>query len=283
VHVFGVRGDPPSDRLKVALNYPGGWRNTMTLVLTGLDQDRKADRAITLLGEVLGGWEQFGQTDIRRIGPTLQITVKSPDREKVGRRFSNATMELLLASYAGAYATTPPGDATEYGVYWPTLIPKSAVEHTVRLPDGSRHLIAGASVSAAPSPRAAPSAASKLLAAKAQCPTESTAAPLGAVCGGRSGDKGGNANVGLWTRADDAYRWLADYLTIDRFRGLLPEAKELQIRRFELPNLRALNFVVVGLLGEGVASSVRPDPQAKGLAEQLRAEIVNVPRALLNG
>ena len=275
VRVFGVHGEPPSDRLKVALNYPGGWRNSMSLVLTGLDQDRKADRAVALLGEVLGGWEQFSKTDILRVGPTLQITVKSPDRERVGRRFSNAVMELLLASYAGAYTTTPPSNPTEYGVYWPTLIPKSAVEHTVQLPDGSRRRIRDISVPAEPFPGTTPSPASELLT------TECAAAPLGAVCGGRSGDKGGNANVGLWTRDDDAYSWLAEYLTLDRFRSLLPEAAELEIRRFELPNLRALNFVVIGLLGEGVASSVRPDPQAKGLAEQIRAEIVRVPSALL--
>jgi hypothetical protein len=256
----------------------------MSLVLTGLDQDRKADRAVALLGEVLGGWEQFSQTDVRRVGPTLQITVKSPDRERVGRRFSNAVMELLLASYAGAYTTTPPSNPTEYGVYWPTLIPKSAVEHTVRLPDGSARRIpdtvvpaADVGVSAPPSPSATGSAPSKLLV------SGGTAAPLGAVCGGRSGDKGGNANVGLWTRDDDAYGCLSEYLTVDRFRSLLPEAAELQIRRFELPNLRALNFVIIGLLGEGVASSVRPDPQAKGLAEQIRAEIVNIPDALLDG
>src|SRR5439155_22617574 len=91
--------------------------------------------------------------------------------------------------------------------------------------------------------------------------------PLGAVCGARSGDKGGNANVGVWARDEDAYRWLATELTADRVKELIPEAAELDVQRFELPNLRALNFVIVGILGEGVASSVRVDAQAKGLGE----------------
>jgi hypothetical protein len=95
--------------------------------------------------------------------------------------------------------------------------------------------------------------------------------PLGRICAARSGDKGGNANVGLWARTDDGHAWLSRELTIDRFRELLPEAAELEIRRYELPNLRALNFVVVGLLGEGVASSTRSDAQAKGLGEYLRS------------
>jgi hypothetical protein len=103
------------------------------------------------------------------------------------------------------------------------------------------------------------------------------------VCAARSGDKGGNANVGLWTRDASAYRWLRAYLTVDRLRELLPEARELEVRRFELPNLHAVNFVIAGLLGEGVASSTRPDPQAKGLGEYLRSRLVELPLDLLDG
>jgi hypothetical protein len=108
-------------------------------------------------------------------------------------------------------------------------------------------------------------------------------APLGRVCAARSGDKGGNANVGLWARDAAGYRWLRGYLTVERLRELLPEARDLEIRRFELPNLFAVNFVIAGLLGEGVASSTRPDPQAKGLGEYLRSRLVELPLDLLNG
>jgi hypothetical protein len=105
--------------------------------------------------------------------------------------------------------------------------------------------------------------------------------PLGTIIGARSGDKGGNANVGLWARSADAWTWLRSFLTIEQFRALLPEADDLEVRRFEFPNLSALNFVVVGLLGEGVASSTRPDPQAKGLGEYLRSRVVDIPVGLL--
>ena len=104
--------------------------------------------------------------------------------------------------------------------------------------------------------------------------------PLGTVCGARSGDKGGNANVGVWTRSDDAYAWLDAYLTVERFRELVPEAATLDVERYELANLRALNFVVMGILGDGVASSVRYDPQAKGLGEYVRARTVDIPVGL---
>jgi hypothetical protein len=103
------------------------------------------------------------------------------------------------------------------------------------------------------------------------------------VCAARSGDKGGNANVGLWARDAAGYAWLRDYLTTERLRSLLPEARDLAVRRFELPNLHALNFVIAGLLGEGVAASTRPDPQAKGLGEYLRSRLVTVPAVLLGG
>ncbi len=106
-------------------------------------------------------------------------------------------------------------------------------------------------------------------------------APLGLICGARSGDKGGNANVGIWARTPRAFAWLADFMTVDRFKELIPEAVELVVQRFEFPNLLAVNFVVEGLLGEGVASSVRSDPQAKTLGEYLRAKVVEMPDALL--
>jgi hypothetical protein len=102
------------------------------------------------------------------------------------------------------------------------------------------------------------------------------------VAGARSGDKGGNANVGVWARDPVGYAWLAAYLTVDRFRRLIPEAAGLEVERYEFPNLNALNFVVQGLLGEGVSSSTRTDPQAKTLGEYLRAKLVDVPEALLD-
>jgi hypothetical protein len=114
-------------------------------------------------------------------------------------------------------------------------------------------------------------------------PESARRVPLGVICGARSGDKGGNANVGLWAPDDAAYEWLRAYLDIGRFRELLPEAEGLDVRRYELPNLNALNFVVVGLLGQGVAASDRPDPQAKGLGEYLRSRFAGIPVRLLTG
>lgn len=287
VLMSGAVGQPPTGNLKVAVNYLGGWRNSMTFGLTGMMIDQKAARATAMLEELLGGWDAFDDYDIdlvRTDHPNaerntlaqaeLRVTVKSRDRALVDRRFSQAFTELLLASYAGAYTTTPPSSATEFGVYWPTLVPAEIVQHRVTLPDGR--------VIDVPDPPTGDHSAPAIVPwPSAPHADEVRAVPLGVIADARSGDKGGNANVGVWARDANAGAWLARELTVERFRTLLPEAGDLEIRRFELPNLKALNFVIVGLLGDGVASSVRSDPQAKGLGEYVRSRVLEVPVGLL--
>jgi hypothetical protein len=288
VLISGCTGSPPPETLKVAINQLGGYRNTMTMVLTGLDIEEKAAWTEGLLFEILGGRERFEAVDVQLLRfdhadasinaeatAHLRVTVKDADPRKVGRAFSSAVLELGLASYPGFHTTSPPTSETEYGVYWPALVPARYVEHAVVLPDGSRELVPH-TPAATGAPRATPSAEVVPIPSG---PSERV--PLGRVCAARSGDKGGNANIGLWARSDEGHAWLREHLTVERFRDLLPEAAELVVRRYELPNLRALNFVVVGLLGEGVASSTRPDAQAKGLGEYLRSRLIEVPTSLL--
>ena len=99
---------------------------------------------------------------------------------------------------------------------------------------------------------------------------------LASLIGARSGDKGGSANVGVFARSDEAWQWLQAWLTTDRLRQLAPaETEGLVVHRYRLDNLRALNFVIVGLLGRGVAQNSRQDTQAKSLGEFIRARIVH--------
>jgi hypothetical protein len=299
VRLSGTRGTPPPPTLKVCMNFLGGYRNTMTLVLTGLDIEEKAAWAQDELFAILGGRDQFQEVDVRLLrfdhpdAPSneqavahLRITVKDRDPRAVGRRFSNATMELALGGYAGFHTTTPPSAESAYGIYWPTTIPASEVAHVAVLPDGTRLDVPPALTPANTAPaRTAPQPddAADSPPVSAPASERTVRAPLGRICAARSGDKGGNANVGLWTRDAIGYRWLREYLTAERLRELLPEARDLEIHRFELPNLHALNFVITGLLGEGVASSTRPDPQAKGLGEYVRSRLVELPLSLLGG
>ncbi|HVC69410.1 MAG TPA: acyclic terpene utilization AtuA family protein [Acidimicrobiales bacterium] len=333
VRMWGVRGLPAPEQLKVSINLLGGWRNAMTFILTGLDIEAKAALAERTLWQSLGGTEAFADHDVRLIrtdhpdaatneqaSAQLRITVKSPDPDAVGRRFSNAATEMALASYPGFYLTSPPGAAVAYGVYWPTLVPRHTVPEIAVHHDGRR-------VTMAPPPLTSPSTAapesapttpalespvpgfppveSRPTASATVASSESRSSengssengssenghqnghsrrgsatrrlPLGSIIGARSGDKGGNANVGLWARDEAAFAWLRKALTVEQLRLLLPEAATLDIDRYELPNLLAVNFVVHDLLGEGVASSTRPDAQAKSLGEYLRSRLVDIP------
>ena len=215
----------------------------------------------------------------------LRITVKDQDERKVGRAFSDVTFSLALGGYAGFHTTTPPTAASAFGLYWPALVPADVVTQQVHLPDGTCRDIPHTSALAGTVPSAPEGAAPPaevLSGPTAEIPSGPPAEiPLGRLCGARSGDKGGNANVGLWATDPDAYAWLCRHLTTDLFKELLTEAADLHVDRYELPNLLALNFVVHGLLGEGVASSTRSDPQAKSLGEYVRSRLVDIPTSFL--
>ncbi|MDH6628940.1 hypothetical protein M2271_006775 [Streptomyces sp. LBL] len=287
VRIEGVRGEAPPPTLKVGLNRLGGFRNEVTFVLTGLDIEAKAALVREQMTDALATsppadvrWDLV-RTD-RPDAPTeetasalLRLVVRDPEQEAVGRTLSGAAIELALASYPGFHVLAPPGKGAPYGVFEDVHVPHGAVDHRAVLHDGRRIPVAPAhetvvldDVPEPPLPERLP-------------PGPARRAPLGLVAGARSGDKGGNANVGVWVRSEDAWRWLAHELTVDRFRQLIPESGPLKVTRHTLPGLRALNFVVEGILGEGVAAQHRFDPQAKALGEWLRSRHLDIPEALL--
>lgn len=287
VRISGTRGEPPPDTLKVCMNYLGGHRTTMTQILTGLDIEDKArvfEQA--LWAQFPEGRAFFDDAHIQLIRTDhtdpdcnetamalLRVTVKDADPNKVGRRLFSAITELALANYPGFTAMGM--DSQAYGVYWPTLIPAEMVAHTATIDDDRNNIEHSA-------PPPANSTPIQSLNCDATAPGGATrATPLGRLFGARSGDKGGNANVGVWARSAGAYAWLEQFLTEDKLRQLMPETAELKISRHPLPGILSINFVIHGLLGEGVASSVRIDPQAKGLGEYLRAKVVDIPVTLL--
>ncbi len=288
VRISGVRGEPAPSTTKVCLNYLGGFRNHATFVLTGLDIDEKAalvERTLRRALKVdkfdafeinLARTDKPDATTNEQASALLKVSVKSQDAKRVDRAFSGAVIEMALASYPGFFCTTPPTDASPFGVYWPTLVPADVVRQAVVLEDGTR-------IAVLPTKSEPTGAVEKPqpTAAASVSPGPTQSAPLGAIFGARSGDKGGNANVGVWARDQQGYDWLAGFLTVEQFKRLIPESAELEVRRYDLPNLKALNFVVVGLLGEGVASSTRFDPQAKSLGEYLRSRAVELPQSLL--
>lgn len=284
VRVSGIRGEPAPPSTKVCLNYLGGYKNSLTFILPGLDVEAKARVAEEAFWGYVGGTDQFQETRTTLLGDEsssyslLTVAARDADEKKLGRPFWNAAIEMALANYPGFHMASHSREATAIAVYWPALVSSDKVDERV--------VIGEESIPVPPPPRVpdfdSPPPAEAVEAVEVpEGPTRN--APLGTIVGARSGDKGGNANVGFWAPTPEAYCWLADFLTPERLRELYPEARDLEVERFELPNLLALNFVVHGLLGEGVAASLRPDPQAKMLGEELRAVVVPIPEVLLEG
>jgi hypothetical protein len=286
VRVSGVIGEAPPPTLKVSLNSIGGFRNSVTFVLTGLDIDAKAalvrrqlEAALTVkpaeLQWTLARTDHDDADTEEAASALLRCVVRDPDPANVGRQFSSAAVELALASYPGFTVTAPPGDGQVYGVFTPGYVDAAAVQHAAVRADGTRVEIPSATDTLELEPASVPALPEPL----ANGPTRRV--PLGLIAAARSGDKGGSANVGVWVRTEEQWRWLANTLTVELLKELLPETADLQVTRHLLPNLRALNFVIEGILGQGVAYQARFDPQAKGLGEWLRSRHVDIPEGLL--
>ncbi|WP_340539013.1 acyclic terpene utilization AtuA family protein [Nocardioides sp. GXZ039] len=293
VAISGVRGEAPPPDLKVCVNTFGGFRNTMELVLTGLDVDAKADWVRAQLdGAITAASVTWTRTPLpapdadteEGASCLLRCTVRDPEAAPVGKAFTAPLVELALGSYPGFTMTTPPSAATPYGVYRPAYVAREEVEQVVVHADGRREPIAG------PTTFSVADEIDEVPAATGEVPNGGERRPLGTFVHARSGDKGGDANLGLWVAHDDSplrserVAWLLSLVTPDLVRTLIPEAADLPADAVEvhpLPRLGAVNVLIRGLLGEGVASSTRFDPQAKGLGEWVRSRHVAIPEALL--
>lgn len=292
VRVHGVKGEPPPPQLKVAMNELGGFRNDMAVALVGLDVEEKA----ALVEEAF--WEAcpYSPEDFASVTTKVvrtdkedpasneeavaswRLTLKDMDERKVGRAVSNAMIEMALATIPGFFAVSGGArEARPYGVYRPALVGREVVPQHVVVLGGDRTVVD----STAPAFSASTSAHSDANDAKTREWGATVRAPIGRVVGARSGDKGGNANLGVFARTDEAWEWLDAFLTTERLKELLAECAPLTVDRYRLPNIRSLNFVVRGLLQEGVAASTRQDAQAKSLGEWLRARHVDIPEVLL--
>lgn len=102
------------------------------------------------------------------------------------------------------------------------------------------------------------------------------------IAHGRSGDKGGGSNVGIIARHPDIYPFLKENLTADRVKEHMKHVCKGRVERFELPNIKALNFVLHNSLGGGGTVSLKLDAQGKTHASQVLRMEIEVPEELLN-
>lgn len=284
VAVRGAMGSPPPSTAKVCINVMGGFRNSMTVILTGLDIEKKAAVVEETLFDSLGGRDTFDAADVSLVRcdredarsneeafAYLRITLIDPDGERVGRIFSGKVVELALSSIPGFTLAGPPSGSSPSVKYWPALISNRHINQRIFM-DGNEIAVVAPKIF---------ESIKKFIPAGMEYPAimkgRTVRAPFGYLFGTRSGDKGGNANLGVWAVTPESYGFLLGFLTMEKFMELVPDAGGFEIERYEFRNLLALNFYIKGILGDGASASVRSDPQAKTLGEYLRSRIIDLP------
>lgn len=293
VRISEVVGEAPPEDLKVSMAVKGGYRNSMMIGITGLDAERKRDVAERAVWSAIpGGKDAFDRVNVELLGRPvedpkafdeaysfLRIAVLGRDRKTVGRGFSSAVVETALASIPGFFLTSPPQDATEVALFRPVLVRAACVDAIATLGEESFTI-----ASAVPNRTAGEPVRAQVDAENDALPPggdDVVRLPLGTVAGARSGDKGGDANIGLWTWTPHAHAWLQSAITPDLIRQLIPRAGDLEIEIHRLPNLKAVNIVIHGLLEDGASSGLSVDNQAKALGEYLRSRLVDIPRSVV--
>ena len=288
VFVSGCRGSSPPNKHKACINLAGGYRNGMDLILTGLDIEKKAQAFTDTLFNLVGGREQFDEvrTDLHRTDKenpnsneeamaTLSLSVKSKDPDLVGRLFSAKIVELSLANYPGFFAQGGVKASGPVIVYWPALVQSKHIKEVVHLNDEVFEITPTSELGL-----------DDIYYQKEPvdilpCPEdELEKIAFGRIFGTRSGDKGGCANLGVWAKTDMAFSFLSSYLSVEKLKELLPDLSEFKIERYDLPNIKSLNFYIHGILEDGISSNNRKDGQAKSLGEYLRAKHIEVPKIL---
>ena len=291
VYVSGCRGSTPPSTHKACINLAGGYRNGMDLVLTGLDIEEKAEAFTNALFNSVGGKDQFDEVSINlhrtdKENPnsneeamaTLSLSVKSNNPDLVGRLFSAKIIELSLANYPGFFSGGGGKKPGPVIVYWPALVDSKHIKEYVHLKGDTTEIIPTSQLNFEEN-------------FYQKNPIEIAPAlkgntkeiPFGQLYGARSGDKGGCANMGVWAKTDKAFSFLYEFLTVEKLKELLPDLNKFDIDRYDLPNIKSLNFYIHGILEDGVSSNNRKDGQAKSLGEYLRAKFVEIPIEIIEG
>ena len=286
VFISNVKGSPPTNKHKACINLAGGYKNSMELIVTGLDIEEKAKIFTDELFRSLGGKDGFDDVSIQLIRTDkeepltneeamaiLKIDVKSSSPEKVGRIFSAKVIELALANYPGWTAQSEIKQASPFISYWPALVDSKNVEEKLHINNKSK-------VIEIVKHEEQPINLEKINIDE-YVSKDIEKINFGRIFGTRSGDKGGCANLGVWAKDTSSYSYLYHFLTVEQLKKLLPDLERFEIERYELPNIFALNFYVKGILENGVSSNNRKDGQAKSLGEYLGTKLIDCPKEFI--
>ncbi|MFK7937385.1 MAG: acyclic terpene utilization AtuA family protein [Saprospiraceae bacterium] len=289
VRVENVQGSPATSTAKVTVNCHAGFQNDMIFYIAGLDIERKVELLQEIILDAIGGESAFDKIEFQYL-PThkdnpnsneeafaqLRVFVQDRDMAKAGKFFTSKVVETALCSVAGVAWQHGPQPPKPRIVHFPTLIEKRHLRQSIFI---DNQLVTTQEVVSDEPCKAIEIA--EVGADISFTNAEMVEAYLGEICAARSGDKGGNANLGVWGKTPAAYAYLKQLLTVDYLKELLPDAANCKIIRYDFPNLLGLNFYLIGFLGDGVAATTKMDGQAKALGEYLRAKRVVIPKKLL--
>jgi hypothetical protein len=293
VRVAGAHGTNAPDSLKVTIVYKDGYRATGFALISGPDAVAKAERMAEMLWHRIGtdfvdrraelvGYRSCwgaGAPDVEPNEGIFRVAVRDYDRKKI-ERFSLAMMGFALQGPPGLGVFGGRPDVQEAYGYWPTLVPRELVRPRVEVLHGDeravRELDAMApSAGRGPTPVPAPPA----LAPVPRGPVRRV--PLRRIAYARSGDKGDHANVGVAARSPVAYAFLREALPASAVRSRFADLVRGDVERFEMPGLRAFNFLLHHALGGGGTLSLRVDHQGKTLGQGLLGLELDVPEGVL--
>ncbi|KAI2814150.1 hypothetical protein CBS115989_8774 [Aspergillus niger] len=293
IFVTGVKGSAPPPTTKLAVCSFGGYQAEIATFIVGLDVKEKAELQRKQILDNLDR-SKFSQVTIDTYGSVPEDPLSQKDATVYLRHFVQAPTKEAIQVFTEIFLFY---GMQGYGGFHPhmdfrTLAPKPYVRYfpyryeqselKLRVHSDNKNPIA-----VSPVQITAPFGGQKSYEAANPAPLASFGptkkAPLGSIVLARSGDKGGNANVGLWVRHDDEWPWLQSFLSTGSFKELLGNdyRPDYRVERFELPHLHAVHFVTYGILEEGVSSSSIIDGFAKSFGEFLRARKVDIPEQFL--
>lgn len=315
VRVWGIKGAPPPPTTKLAIFYSAGYQSEIVVNATGYGTSEKFDlweRMIRFGLKRQGILDKFDVLEFQRLGvpePNPRSQLRSTTYCRIFAEASDESVNLGLASllgefamqhYSGFHSTADHRTAIPkpYISYYPAIYPQSSLKTSINLLGGS----------GTTSIRTTPPARTEALEKRQSYDTSNAVdlksfgptvrARLGDVVLARSGDKGGNANIGFFIPTalpsaypassllySEAWDWLRSFLTIYKIKEMFGDSwsDKFFVERVEFPKILAVHFVLYGVLGRGVSGSSRLDAFAKGIGDWLRDVIVDVPIKFIDG
>jgi len=298
VRVSGAKGRAPTPYYKVSGTYAEGFRSILTVMLGGIDADKKARRvAKALINRTAAMFKQLGippysETSIEVIGAedtygaqarkpasrdvVLKIAVSHPQKEALdifSREVTSAGTSMapgLTGLFGGRPKVTP------VVRHFPFLMEKNKVPVFYDLGEGPVVVdctsVKGETAGTSDFP----------VSHETYTPTGDTVeVPLIRLAHGRSGDKGNDANIGIIARNPAYLPLLRGQLTADAVERYFAHLLEGGVTRHEWPGIHALNFELHDVLGGGGVASLRYDPQGKAFAQMLLDFPIKVPAVWL--